>query len=305
MPETASKKASANPSRDVAQMNGVAQTSPTTTHNTDTIGSRRAGAAPRPRRAPAATAGAGGRHEAAPRRTAAVAVRVQEADGERRQHREAQQHHDDADDALDVEKRIRGCVGAEHHSTSSTCAVDQEHDEVVVRLDHEVVVRDQHSSPRTMPPMVVPGGSSSSSTARRRRRGAAVSDRDRLDRLGCAAPQRMHAHHVPCRMWSSSADSVTCCGDTAMSMVRALDQLGVGRRLISDTTRGRPAASPASPRGCSPRRRWSGAVDVGLVDVLLAQQVLVGAVADQHDRVRQRLGARGGALGERSSTFTL
>ena len=51
-------------------------------------------------------------------------------------------------------------------------------------------------SPRTMPPMVVPGGSSSSSSARPTTREVRRSPtRDRLDRLGRAAAQRVHAHH--------------------------------------------------------------------------------------------------------------
>ena len=115
--------------------------------------------------------------------------------------------------------------------------------------------------------------------------------RDRFDRLGRAATQRMHAHDVAAahvREQRADRDLLRRQRDVDRA---ALHQLRVRRPV--DQRHDLVTAEPLGEHRGQDVRLFGvghGDEDVRAVDVLLEQQLLVGGVAVQHDGVAELLG---------------
>src|SRR6056297_2143296 len=121
---------------------------------------------------------------------------------------------------------------------------------------------------------------------------------DDFDRFGRTLPERMHAHHVSLanqRQQRTDGDLLRADGH--------VDAVGLDQVDIRGAVDQRDDLVRAHALG-QHRRKNIGlvvvgqrTVDVHLVDAFLAQQVFVGAVADQHDGCVDALGNSLGALG--------
>src|SRR6056297_2266491 len=129
-------------------------------------------------------------------------------------------------------------------------------------------------------------------------RSARIAVGDNFNSFGRALPERMHAHHVTLadqRQQRTDSDLLRADGD--------VDAVGFDQVDVGGAVDQRDDLVRAHPLG-QHRRKDVGlvvvgqrAVDVHLVDAFLAQQILVGAVADQDDGRVYALGDAFGALG--------
>ncbi len=148
------------------------------------------------------------------------------------------------------------------------------------------------SSPRTTAPRVVPSGSEDILDAPADHLGAVgIAMHHHFERLGGAAPQRVHAHHVAAphmRQQRSDRDGLRRDRDIDRA---AFDELGVGRLvdqrhdLVRAQALGEHGRENVGLLGVGQRGE-----DIGAVDVLLEQQLLVGRIAVQHGGALQLLG---------------
>ena len=110
--------------------------------------------------------------------------------------------------------------------------------------------------------------------------------RDQLQRFGRAAPQRMDDRAIAAAHVREQRADRRCAGEIAMSICPLCRRFTYELRLISAITLRAPRRLARSEdMMLFSSSLVSGAVDVHLGDVLRAQQLLVGDVAREHQRL--------------------